>query len=53
MVSSHLDIVMFASEVRSTFNEKKLGLEQSYDKPILTQVVISYEVYETGRRLVV
>ena len=36
----------------STFKAMKSHLKQSYDKQNLTLVVISYEIYETRRRLV-
>ena len=43
---------MFSIEIMSTFKAIKPNLKQSYDKQNLTLVVISYEIYETRRRLV-
>ena len=46
------DNVMFSFEIISSFKAIKPHLKQSYDKQNLTLVVISYEIYETRRRLV-
>ena len=43
---------MFSIEIISTFKAIDPHLKQSYDKQNLTLVVISYEIYETRRRLV-
>ena len=43
---------MFSIEIMSTFKAIKPNLKESYDKQNLTLVVISYEIYETRRRLV-
>ena len=43
---------MFSVEIMSSFKAIKTHLKLLYDKQNLTLVVISYEIYETRRRLV-
>ena len=42
----------FSIDILSTLEAMKFNLNRSYDKQNLTLVVISYEIYETRRRLV-
>ena len=46
------DNVLFSIEIMSTLQTIKSSLKRSYDKQNLTLVAISYEIYETRKRLV-